>query len=87
MVKSSPYFDLNLGCYSKTQPPHAQILEPPFTPIWTALLIAKFDSLEGLAISSSERKHLLLKILEYYQLHIEGLGPIKSNEVLEEVLA
>ena len=87
LAASAAYFDLKLGCYSKMQPPHAQILEPPFTSFWTALLNAKFDSLEGLAISSSERKHLLLKILEYYQLHIEGLGPIKSHEVLEEVLA
>lgn len=87
LASSADYFDLKLGCYSKSQPPHSQILEQPFTSIWTALLNAKFDNLESLSISSFERKHLLYKILEYYQLHIEGLGPVKSHEVLEEVLA
>lgn len=86
LASSADYFDLKQGCYSKMQPPHAQILEQPFTSIWTALLNAKFDSLESLTISSFERKHLLYKTLEYYQLHIEGFGPVKSHEVLEVVL-
>lgn len=87
LAGSAGYFDLKLGCYSMMQPAHTQILELPLTSTWTALLNAKFDSLDGLIISSVERKHLLYKILEYYQLHIEGFGSIKSHEVLEEVLA
>ena len=32
-----------------------------------------------------ERYRLLVKILEYYKLHTEGLGDIKSLQVLKEV--
>lgn len=87
LAVSAAYFDLKNGCYSKMQPPHALILEQPLTGIWTSILNAKFDNLEDLNISSAQRKQLLEKILEYYRLHIEGFGQVRSHEVLEEVLA
>ncbi len=83
---TSEYFDLVNGNYSKMQPPHALILEPPFTALWTRILNANFDNLQMLQMSSNERKILLQKILLYYKLHIESLGEIRSHEVLEEVL-
>jgi len=33
------------------------------------------------------RRELLAVVIRYYQLHIEGLGEIKSLEILSEVLA
>lgn len=87
LAANSDFFDLKDGNYSKMQPPHAFILTPPFTALWTAILNSNFDNLHSLQISSRERKHLLEKILEYYQLHVEGFGQIKSHEVLEEVLS
>ena len=87
LAASAAYFDLKNGCYSKMQPPHALILEPPYTELWTALLNSKFDNLDNLSISSAQRKYLLEKILEYYRLHVEGFGQVRSHEILEEVLA
>src|SRR5690606_2395901 len=81
-----PYFDLKDGHYTAEQPPHRLILEPPFTKIWTAVLSSNFNNLQDLKISAQERKLLLGKIIEYYQLHIEGFGQIRSHEILEEVL-
>jgi len=81
------FFDLKNGCYSKMQPPHSLILEQPLSGIWTSFLNAKFDNLEELTISSAQRKQLLEKVLEYYKLHVEGFGQVRSHEVLEEVLA
>jgi len=62
------------------------ILEQPLTGLWTAILNAKFDNLEELKITSSQRKQLLEKTLEYYSLHVEGFGQVRSHEILEEVL-
>jgi len=81
------FFDLKNGCYSKMHPPHTMILEQPLTGLWTSILNAKFDNLEDLNISTVQRKQLLEKVLEYYRLHIEGFGQVRSHEVLEEVLA
>lgn len=68
------------------QPPHAFILEPPYTALWTNILSSNFDNLHSLHISPQERKIVLEKILDYYQLHIDGFGHVRSHEVLEEVL-
>lgn len=81
-----PYFDLKNGHYTMHQPPHSFSLEPPFTEIWTAILNSNFDNLQHLKISAPERKIILGKIVEYYQLHIEGFGQVRSHEVLEQVL-
>jgi hypothetical protein len=83
---NADFFDLKNGCFSKMQPPHSLILEQPLTGLWTSILNAKFDDLEELKITSSQRKQLLEKTLEYYSLHVEGFGQVRSHEILEEVL-
>lgn len=86
-IASAAYFDLKNGGYSKMQPPHAFILEPPYTALWTKILNSNFDNLHSLHPSSQERKVILEKILDYYQLHVDGFGRVRSHEVLEEVLS
>jgi DNA repair protein RecO (recombination protein O) len=87
LADTGTYFDLRDGGYTRMQPPHAQILEPQFAAVWTSILNSNFDDLDNLKISSSDRKFLLEKILDYYRNHIEGFGQIRSHEVLEEVLS
>jgi len=87
LASPEAWFDLKDGTYSKSQPPHALIIEPPFTGLWINILNSNFDNLQNLHISGPDRKALLEKILLYYQLHIEGFGKVKSHEVLEEVLS
>ena len=48
-----------------------------FQEVWNVLCL-KF--------SNDERRYLLQKLLEFYTLHVEGFGNIRSHEVLEEVL-
>jgi DNA repair protein RecO (recombination protein O) len=84
---TAAYFDLTNGNFSKNIPPHASLIEQPYTRIWSKLLQSNFDNLHLLQISSAERRVILAKILDYYRLHIEGLGPVKSHHVLEEVLS
>ncbi len=81
-----PYFDLKNGYYTMQQPPHGCILEPPFSRTWTTILNSNFDSLPELKILKEERRVLLGKIVEYYRLHVEGFGQLRSLEILEQVL-
>ena len=81
------YFDLTNGCFTKHIPPHSSIIEQPLTAVWLKILQSNFDNLHSLQISTTDRRILLTKILDYYRLHIESLGPIKSHLVLEEVLS
>ena len=85
-VDKAAFFDLTSGAFCKQIPPHASIVEQPFTNIWIQLLQSNFNNLDKLAVSATDRRIILAKILEYYRLHIEGFGQIKSHLVLEEVL-
>lgn len=81
------YFDLKNGQFSVLHPDHAHILQQPHTGYWADLLKCNFNNLHLLNIPGADRKIMLVKILEYYRLHIEGFGEVKSHHVLEQVLS
>jgi DNA repair protein RecO (recombination protein O) len=81
------YFDLSNGCFTQYIPPHTSIVEQPLADVWLKILQSNFDNLHLLQISTADRRILLVKILDYYRLHIESFGQIKSHLVLEEVLS
>jgi len=85
---SSPvFFDLKSGSYTNFRPSHLFILEAPYTTYWSTLLKSSFENPAQITISPNERKFLLEKLLDYYRLHIENFGEIKSHRILEEVLS
>ncbi|MBS1533420.1 MAG: DNA repair protein RecO [Bacteroidetes bacterium] len=81
------YFDMKDGTFSRYKPQGLYYLSPPHTQNFYLLLQINFENLGNLHFSNDERRYLLQKLLEYYALHIEGFGNIKSHEVLEEVLS
>jgi DNA repair protein RecO (recombination protein O) len=81
------YFDMKNGVFSKYRPESLSYLSPPHTQNFYSLLKAGFDQLENIKISNDERRYLISKMLEYYAMHIESFGNIKSHEILEEVLS
>lgn len=44
-----------------------------------------FNDLEKIKIDNNTRSSLLEKLVEYYKIHLEGIGDIKSLAVLKEV--
>lgn len=86
-ASSSEFFDLQSGSYSKFQPSHPFILQGSHTLLWTALLSSRFEDLSKIDISSGQRKFLLEKLLDYYRLHIDNFGEVRSHKILEEVLS
>ena len=85
-AEGAHYFDLTNGNFAIQMPPHSLLVEEPITKLWLKLLQSNFDNLHVLHISAIERRVILAKILDYYRLHVENFGQIKSHLVLEEVL-
>ncbi len=83
---NADYFDMKNGVFSKYKPDGFSYLSPPHTQNFHALLQSHFQDMQKLRLSNDERRYLVQKLLEYYALHIEGFGNIRSHEVLEEVL-
>jgi DNA repair protein RecO (recombination protein O) len=46
-----------------------------------------FKNLEKIKIDNNTRSSLLEKFIEYYKIHLEGIGTIKSLAVLKEVFS
>ena len=80
------FFDMKNGMFSRYKPENWQYLSPPHTQNFYLLLQQGFDGIENINLKNDERRYLLNKLLEYYAMHIDGFGNIKSHEVLEDVL-
>lgn len=85
-VSNANYFDMKNGVFTSYKPESASYLSPPHTSNFQGLLQSGFGKIEEIRLSNDERRYLISKLLEYYAMHIEGFGNIKSHEVLEEVL-
>ena len=83
---SADYFDLKNGAFSRYKPDSVLYLSPPHNRNFYSLLTCSFENSPQLKFSNDERRHLLNKLLEYYSLHIENFGNIRSQGVLEEVM-
>jgi len=76
------HFDLEEGRFVSTAARHGHLLAPPLS---TALA----ELLKGGAVTltSAQRRELLDHLLLYYRLHVDGMGGMRSPEVLHAVLA
>ncbi len=87
LAGNADYFDMKNGTFSKFKPDSVLYLSPPHTQNFSKLLLCNFEDMQQLKLSNDERRYLIQKLLEYYALHIEGFGNIRSADVLEEVLS
>ncbi len=81
------YFDLREGKFSMTPPLHPDHLERDLGMKLYMLSNIKAGELAALNLDKSLRNELLNTILLYYQIHLSGLGTIKSVEILKEVFS
>lgn len=87
MAGEADYFDIKNGQFARYKPESVSYLSPPHTQNFALVLQTSFEDMQLLKLSNDERRYLVQKLLEYYAMHIEGFGNIKSADVLEEVLA
>jgi DNA repair protein RecO (recombination protein O) len=81
------FFDMKEGMFIRYKPEHTSYLSPPHTHNFNKLLQCSFEDMYQLKLTNNERRYLINKMLEYYALHIENFGNVKSHEILEEVLS
>lgn len=79
------WFDLKKGAVVHFQPSHPFFAPNEPTEYLIALSALKIQELGGLKIPRKMRDNLISVIIDYYKLHFEDLGEIKSLNVLREV--
>lgn len=88
------FFDLKEGKYVKNKPNHFHYIDP-YLCKYFSLLHTSFNQVseniwedfDDLSINNVIRNQLLEKIIEFYQLHLEGFKSINSHIILKEVFA
>lgn len=87
LAGNADYFDLQNGNFCNYKPDNTLYLSPPHTQNFSQLLQCSFENSAQVRLTNDDRRYLIQKLLDYYALHIESFGNIRSHEVLEEVLS
>ena len=76
------YFDMMEGMFLVHQPLHPHYMSADVS---SALKRVMDGKMETFALPRAIRKQLLYDLLNYYRIHLDGFGQLRSLEVLEEV--
>ena len=82
----TPFFDLQEGVYTDKVPSHHYYLDELYSERVGQLLNAQLHNCHQVTLSRTDRKQLILHLLDYYKLHIEHMQDINSHLILQEVL-
>jgi DNA repair protein RecO (recombination protein O) len=78
-------FDLQSGQFINEMPRYGQYIPPECSFHFSTLISSNFNDIAKIKFSRETRQILLEKIIEYYRLHVDGIGQIKSLAILKEV--
>ncbi len=81
------WFDMRKGAIVPFEPSHPFFMNKEITGVLLKLASVKIGDIAQLRIPSALRNTLTTKLVEYYQLHFEHLGEIKSLKVLHELFS
>ena len=79
------WFDMKKGEIVHFQPSHPFYANKEVTEKLMELAVLKINEIGGFEISRNMRDSLISVLVDYYQLHFDDLGEIKSLKVLREV--
>jgi len=79
------WFDLETGSFCIIRPVHTMRMDPELSRHLISLMSIPADQLGLININRAKRNLLIEKLLDFYSLHLEGMGEIKSFSVLKAV--
>ncbi len=79
------WFDLKKGAVVPFEPTHPLYANKEVTEHLITLSMLKINELDSFKVPRKMRDSILQSLVDYYQLHFENLGEIKSLNVLREV--
>ncbi len=79
------YFDLMNGHFTDNEPSHGFYISEPLIDKWIQLYTLQATHLNDIRLNGTERFALLEAILDYYRLHIDTLGELKSLPIVHQL--
>lgn len=80
------FFDLVSSSFRQDEPAHHSFMNAETTQKFSELFRTDLSELEKLSFRNDHRTALMTKLLEYYKIHLDMIGEIRSFAVLKEVL-
>ncbi len=81
------FFDMSSGLFAANQPPHTYFLESQESRILAKLMACSYEEIGNISLNSSQRNQILIKIIDYFSLHLGIRLQIKSLDVLRELFS
>lgn len=81
------FFDMVAGNFSDTKPQHPYYLDSAESRIFSEIMNRSYEDIGQLSLDSARRKLFLLKIVDYYSLHLGIRLQLKSLDVLQELFS
>jgi len=81
------FFDMVSGSFTESKPPHPHILESEESKILSEIANTSFEKLGQIALNSVSRNLMLIKIIDYFSLHLGIRLQVKSLHVLHELFS
>lgn len=81
----APFFNLQDGNFERLTPDHPFFLDKGLSQKFGEVIAASGNLSDAVALQAAERRELIERLLEYYRLHIDGFGEVKSHKVLEQI--
>ena len=87
-ISENDYIDLIEGSFTEIQPSHPHFISGEEVAITAEILrVMQINELDQIKLNSARRRKLLHHYMEYYALHIQEFGAMKTLPVLEDVLS
>ena len=83
---SDRFFDLISGSFSAVEPSHGRFMDAELTKEFISLFQCDLSEIGKLPYRNKQRSDLLANLLEYYKIHLDLPGEMKSLSILKEVL-
>lgn len=77
------YFSITEGNFSNAVPSSGLYLQEREKEAFELIIQSSVDTCHEIQLTNEERQRVLVNIIEYYRVHIPGMGNIKSHEILE----
>lgn len=81
-----PYFDLSEGQFIEEERANHHCLNTKTSELIYDLMMSDRESLHDLNFSNEERRNILDKLIQFYNLHIEAMKPLNTHQILNEIL-
>lgn len=85
--ETSRFFDMMEGKFVSDVSGHPYVISDPYCKRFYEIISSSFEKSDEVKLNHIERKVILNSLLDFYRLHISNFGTIKSQQILEVVLA